>query len=38
LRYNGNNIFSGSIEASVRSKGFRFRFPRGVGNIDLNLF
>ena len=38
LRYQGNNLFSGSIDASVRSNGFRFRFPRGVGNIDLDLF
>ncbi len=38
LRYQGTNLFSGSIDASVRSRGFRFRFPRGVGNIDLNLF
>jgi hypothetical protein len=38
LRYQGTNLFSGSIDASVRSRGFRFRFPRGVGSIDLNLF
>ena len=37
LRYNGNNVFSGSIDASVRSKGFRFRFPRGVGSLDLDI-
>lgn len=37
LRYKGRNLFSGSIEASVRSGGFRFKFPRGVGAIDLNL-
>ena len=38
LRYQGRDLFEGSIEASVRSRGFRFRFPRGVGNIDLDLF
>ena len=38
LRFNGNTVFSGTIDASVRSRGFRFRFPRGVGNLDLNLF
>jgi hypothetical protein len=38
LRYKGANIFSGSIESLVRDKGFRFKFPRGVGSIDLDLF
>ena len=31
-------LFDDSIEANVRSRGFRFRFPRGVGNLDLDLF
>jgi hypothetical protein len=31
------DLFSGSIGASVRSKGLRFRFPRGVGELDLDL-
>jgi len=31
-------LFSGSIEASVRSRGLRFRFPRGVGSLGLDLF
>jgi len=31
-------LFSGSIEAKVRSGGLRFRFPRGVGNLDFDLF
>lgn len=30
LRYSGRNLFEGSIEASVRSRAFRFRFSRGV--------
>jgi hypothetical protein len=30
-------LFSGSISASVRSRGFRFRFPKGVGEINLNV-
>ena len=38
LRYKGTNVFSGSIASLVRSRGFRFSFPRGVGNIDLDLF
>jgi uncharacterized repeat protein (TIGR01451 family) len=38
LRYKGTNIFSGSIEALVRDKGFRFRFPKGVGGLDLDIF
>lgn len=38
LRYNGTTLFSGTIDASVRSHGFRFRFPRGVGTLDLDLF
>jgi hypothetical protein len=38
LRYNGTTLFSGSIESKVRSKGLRFRFPRGVGSLDLDLF
>jgi CSLREA domain-containing protein/uncharacterized repeat protein (TIGR01451 family) len=31
-------LFDDSIEAHVRSKGFRFKFPLGVGNLDLDLF
>jgi hypothetical protein len=31
-------LFSGSIEAKVRSRGLRFRFPRGVGSLDFDLF
>ncbi|HUE75164.1 MAG TPA: hypothetical protein VMP01_30125, partial [Pirellulaceae bacterium] len=31
-------LFSGSIEALVRNKGFRFKFPRGVGSLDLDIF
>jgi hypothetical protein len=31
-------LFDGSIEASVRSRGFRFRFPRGVGSLSFDLF
>lgn len=38
LKARGRTVFSGSIDALVRDKGFRFKFPRGVGNIDLNLF
>jgi hypothetical protein len=38
LKYNGDTLFTGSISSSVRSHGFRFRFPRGVGEINLNLF
>ena len=38
LRASGRTLFDGSIEASVKSRGFRFRFPRGVGNLDLDLF
>lgn len=38
LRYQGKNLFSGSIESLVRDKGFRFKFPLGVGNLDLDLF
>ncbi len=38
LRWNGNTLFSGSIDASVHSRGFRLRFPRGVGSLDLDLF
>jgi hypothetical protein len=38
LRYNGTTLFKGTVEAGVRSKGFRFKFPRGVGNLDLDLF
>lgn len=37
LRYQGENLFSGSIESSIRKRGFRFRFPRGVGTIELPL-
>jgi hypothetical protein len=38
LRARGNTVFSGSIDALVRKSGFRFKFPKGVGSIDLNLF
>ena len=38
LRARGNTVFSGSIEALVRNRGFRFKFPKGVGSIDLDLF
>jgi hypothetical protein len=31
-------LFDESIDASVRSRGFRFKFPKGVGNLDLDLF
>jgi len=31
-------LFDESIDASVRSRGFRFRFPLGVGNLDFDLF
>lgn len=31
-------LFSGGIDASVRSSGLRFKFPRGVGNLNLDLF
>ncbi|MBO0699526.1 MAG: hypothetical protein J2P46_14110, partial [Zavarzinella sp.] len=34
----GNTVFSGSIEAGVRSKGFRFKFPKGVGELTVDLF
>jgi hypothetical protein len=38
LKARGNTVFSGSIDALVRDNGFRFKFPKGVGNIDLDLF
>ena len=39
-RIAGDNrtLFSGSIDAAVRKSGFRFKFPRGVGSIDLDVF
>jgi hypothetical protein len=38
LRWNSTTVFSGTIDARIRSRGFRFRFPRGVGDLDLDLF
>jgi hypothetical protein len=38
LKASGTEYFSGSIDAFVRNRGFRFKLPRGVGNIDLDLF
>lgn len=38
LVYKDKNVFKGDIESSIRSKGFRFRFPRGVGSLDLDIF
>jgi hypothetical protein len=37
LKARGTTVFSGSIDALVRKSGFRFKFPKGVGSIDLNL-
>jgi len=39
-KINGNTkeLFDDSIDASVRSHGFRFKFPRGVGHLDFDLF
>jgi uncharacterized repeat protein (TIGR01451 family)/CSLREA domain-containing protein len=39
-RINGKNkeLFDGDIDASIRSKGFRFRFPLGVGSLERDLF
>ncbi len=36
----GNNkkLWEGSIDAFVRKPGFRFKFPKGVGSLDLDLF
>jgi hypothetical protein len=31
-------LFEGSIDALVRKPGFRFKFPRGVGSLDLDIF
>ena len=31
-------LFEGGIDASVRKSGFRFKFPRGVGSLDLDIF
>ena len=40
IKINGDTkeLFDDSIDASVRSRGFRFKFPKGVGNLDLDLF
>ncbi len=38
LKHHGTNLFSGGIGALVRNRGFRFHLPKGVGNIDLDLF
>jgi hypothetical protein len=34
----GHTVFSGSVGASVRSKGLRFEFPKGVGELTVDLF
>ena len=40
IKINGKTkeLFDDSIDSSVRSRGLRFRFPRGVGNIDWSPF
>jgi hypothetical protein len=37
LRYKGDDLFEGALEALVRNRGFRFRFPRGVGSLDFDI-
>jgi hypothetical protein len=37
LKARGNTVFSGSIDAKVTTKGMKFKFPKGVGSISLDL-
>jgi hypothetical protein len=38
LKYKSKTLFEGGLEAAVRSIGLRFKFPKGVGALDFDLF